>query len=139
MVKAIQSIQTPVPTGMVNPISWTGDVVRIMHLETISTMNHPSRAVQAGKNQIILGVAVQLLEAALSRRHTLLLAKGQLSSSDAEAQRLEKEVGEIERLVEVWQKGGDHVGSSWDCAMTSIVARKALLVDERGEWMTARY
>ena len=138
MVKAIQSIQTPVPTGMVNPVSWTGDVVRIMHLETISTLNHPSRAVQAGKNQIVLGVAVRLLEAALSRRHTLLLANQQLSS-DADAQGLEKEVGEIERLVEVWRQGGDHVGSSWDCAMTSIVARKAILVDERGAWMTPKY
>ena len=120
---------------MVNPVSWTGDVVRIMHLETISTLNHPSKSVQAGKNQIVLSVAVQLLKAALSRRQTLLLA----NESDADAQRLEKEVGDIERLLEAWRQGGDPAGSSWDCAMTSIVARKALLVDERGAWMTAKY
>ena len=137
MVKAIQSIQTPIPKGLVNPVSWVGDTVRIMHLETISTMNHPSSAVEAGKKQLVLGVAAQLLQAAISRRQTLLLANKQLSDSDT--QRLEAEVGELNRLVDAWQRGGDPASSRWDLAMTSIIARKARLVDEREAWMTPKY
>ena len=121
---------------MVNPVSWTGDVVRIMHLETISTVDHPSRAVGAGKEQVVLGVAVQLLQAAISRRQILLVNK---QLSDSEAQRLEWEVREIERLVDAWQQGGDPASSRWDLAMTSIVAQKALLVDEHEAWMTPKY
>ena len=132
----MQSIQSPVPKGMVNPVSWTGDVVRIMHLETISTVNHPSSAVEAGKKHIVLGVAVRLLEAAVSRRQTLL-ANEQLSDSD-DTQRLEEEVGEIKRLLDAWSQGGDPASSRWDLAMTSIIARKALLVNEHEAWMTPK-
>ena len=133
----MQSIQTPVPKGMVNPVSWTGDVVRIMHLETISTMDHPSRAVEAAKKQVVLGVAVRLLEAAISRRQTLL-ANEQSSDSD-DAQRVEEEVGEIKRLVDAWRQGGDPASSRWDLAMTSVIAQKAILVDEHEAWMTPKY
>ena len=108
-----------------------------MHLETISTLHHPSRAVEAGKKQVVLGVAVRLLEAAISRRQSLL-ANEQLSDSD-NAQRLGEEVGEIKRLVDAWRQGGDPASSRWDLAMTSIIARKALLVDEHEAWMTPKY
>ena len=121
---------------MVNPVSWVGNTVRIMHLETISTMNHPSRAVEAGKKQLVLGVAAQLLQAAISRRQTLPATK---HLSDSDAQRLEAEMGEIKRLLDAWQRGGDPASSRWDLAMTSIIARKALLVDEREAWMTPKY
>ena len=136
LVKAIQSIQTPIPPGNLDPISWTGDLVRIMHLETISTMNHPSRVVEGGKKQIIKEATVLLLQAGVSRRQ-MLVAHQQVSRSEAE--KLMMEVDEMKRLVEAWKRGGDQECNDWDCTMTSIIARKALMVNEQDAWMTAKY
>ena len=132
----MQSIRAPIPSGMVDTISWTGDLVRIIHLETISTMDHPSRAVEAGKKQEIMGAAVVLLRAGVSRRQ-MLLAEAQCSVS--QAQKLEEEIEEMKRLVEAWKQGGDPACNRWDFTMTSIIARKALLINEHEAWMTAKY
>ncbi len=118
---------------MVDPISWTGDLVRLIHLETISTMNHPSRAVEVGKKQEIMGAALQLLHAEISRRHTLV-TEAQYSGSQAE--KLEEEIEDMKRLVEAWKEGGDPACNRWDCTMTSVIARKALLINEHEGWMT---
>ena len=92
-MKAIHSIQASISTEKVNPICWTGDPVRIMHLETISTMNHPSRTVEAEKTKGIIGAAVQLLQAGVSRRQTLVVKE---RISDFEAQ---VEVEEMKPMV----------------------------------------
>ncbi|KAK3167845.1 hypothetical protein OEA41_004291 [Lepraria neglecta] len=136
LIRAIQSFQTPISTGNVNPISWTGDLVRIMHLETISTLNHPSRAVEAGKKQEIMGAAVQLLQAGMSRRQSLA---AQVQVSGLEAKKLREEVEEMIGLIEAWRQGGDPACNDWDCTMTSIIARKALMIDAHEAWMTAKY
>ena len=86
----------------------------------------------------MLGVAVQLLQAAMARRQKLL-AKEHSSDSDDEQRFKEEEVGEIKRLLDAWQEGDDPASSRWDLAMTCIIARKALLVDEREAWMTPKY
>ena len=121
---------------MIDTISWTGDLVRVIHLETISTMDHPSRAVEAGKKQGIMGVAVALLQAGVSRRQ-MLVAEAQCSIS--QAQKLEEEIEGMKRLVEAWKQGGDPACNRWDFTMTSIIARKALLINEHEAWMTAKY
>ena len=114
---------------MANPVSWTGAMVCIMQLETISTTDHPSRAVEVGKKQVALGVTVRLLEAAISRRQTLL-ADNQLAKSD-DAPRLQEEIGEVKRLLGARRQGRDPASSRWEMVMTSIVAQKAaLLVNE---------
>lgn len=132
----MQSIQTPSSEAKVNPISWTEASVRIMHLETISTMNHPSQAVEAGKKQGIMGAAMVLLQAGISRRETLVAQAG---VQDVEAQKLEREVEEMKQLLDAWSQGADPACNDWNCAMTSIIARKALLIDEHEAWMTAKY
>ena len=44
--------------------------MRILHLDTFSTVDHPSPVVQAGKTQKIMAPAVQLLQAGICRRET---------------------------------------------------------------------
>ena len=107
-----------------------------MHLETISTLNHPSRAVEAGKKQEIMGAAVQLLQAGMSRRQSLA---AQVQVSGLEAKKLGEEVEEMIGLIEAWRQGGDPACNDWDCAMTSITARKALMINPHEAWMTAKY
>ena len=99
-------------------------------------MNHPSPAVEAGKKQEIMGAALVLLQAGVSRRH-MLVAEGKCSVS--QAQKLEEEIEEIKRLIEAWKQGGDPACNRWDFTMTSIIARKALLINEHEAWMTAKY
>lgn len=132
----MQSIRAPIPSGMVDPISWTGDLVRIIHLKTISTKNHPSRAVEAGKKQEIMGAALQLLQAGVSRRQKLV---AEAQGSGSQALELEEEIEEMKQLVKVWKQGEDPACNRWDFTMTSIIARKALLINEDEAWMTAKY
>ena len=99
-------------------------------------MNHPSVTVKAEKKQVIMGAAVQLLEAGVSRRQAILV---ETQGITLEVQRLEKEVGELIRLVEAWKQGGDPACNHWECAMTSIVAKKAIIFSEHEDWMIPKY
>ena len=99
-------------------------------------MNHPSALVEAGKKQVIMGAAVQLLEAGVFRRQEIL---GKAQGNTAESQKLKKEVGEMKWLIEAWKQGEDPACSSWECAMTSIIARKAMIISEHEAWMIAKY
>ena len=110
--------------------------MRILHLETISTMNHPSPVVQAGKTQLIMSTAVQLLQAGISRRGTVA-AQSQTSSS--EGHELEEDIAARKQLLDAWKQGTDPACNDWNFAMTSIVARKALLISKHQAWMTAKY
>lgn len=47
-----------------------GDLMRILHLDTFSTVDHPSPVVQAGKTQKIMAPAVQLIQAGICHRET---------------------------------------------------------------------
>lgn len=44
--------------------------MRILHLDTFSTVDHPSPVVRAGKTQRIVAPAIQLLQAGICRRET---------------------------------------------------------------------
>ena len=138
LVKTIQSFSTPIPAGQVSPICWTGDLMRILHLETISTMNHPSPVVQAGKTHAIKSTALALLQAGISRKD-FRAAQTQSPSPSLEAQELTEDVEARKRLLDAWNQGTDPACSDWNFAMTSIVARKTLVMDERQAWMTAKY
>ena len=99
-------------------------------------MKHPSVTVEAGKKQVIMGAAVQLLEAGVSRRQDILV---KAQGNTPEAQNLENEVGELKRLVEAWKQGEDPACNDWECAMTSIIARKAIIISEHEAWMIPKY
>ena len=112
--------------------------MRILHLETISTMNHPSPVVQAGKTHAIKSTALVLLQAGITRRETRA-AQTQSSSSSLEAQELKEDIKARKQLLDAWNQGTDPACNDWNFVMTSIVARKALVIDERQAWMTAKY
>ena len=136
LVKALQSGSIPVPTGNLSPVSWSGDLLRILHLDTFSTMDHPSPIVQAGKKQGIKTTAIQLLQAGMSRRGALASRTG---ISAAEAHDLKEDVKILKDLLEAWNNGTDPACNDWNFAMTSIVARKAFIINEQEAWMTAKY
>ena len=112
--------------------------MRILHLETISTMNHPSPVVQAGKTHVIKSTALALLQAGISRKE-IRAAQTQSPSPSLEAQKLTEDVEARKILLDAWNQGTDPACSDWNFAMTSIVARKTLFMNEHQAWMTAKY
>ena len=130
LARAIQS--KPDPTEQVRAAGKFEHSVRIMNLETISTEGHPCPMVKAGKKQEITGAAIQLLQAGILRRQSII-TKAQ--PSDPESKKIVGELKEVKRLVEAWQNGEDPACHEWDCAMTSIVARKGLVSNGHEVWL----
>lgn len=108
--------------------------MRILHLDTISTMNHPSPVVQAGKKQAIKATAVELLQAGITRR-----TRSASQVQEVEPQKLNEDVEVMTRLLDAWNQGEDPACNEWNFAMTSMVARKALVIDKHQAWMLAKY
>ena len=110
--------------------------MRITQLETISSLNHPSPTVAASKKQGILSAAVALLEASASRRKVTLANP---LTSRIEAEKLATEMESITELIAAIKRGEDHACNNWEMEMSIIVARKAIIVDENGPWMSTKY
>ena len=110
--------------------------MQILHLDTFSTVDHPSPVVQAGKTQKNMAPAVQLLQAGIYRRET---RAAQVHISSLEAKQLEEDIQALRQLLDVWNQGTHPACNDWDYAMTAIVVRKALVVYEHHAWMTAIY
>ena len=101
-------------------------------------MNHPSPVVQAGKTHGIKSTALALLQAGITRRE-IRAAQTQGSNSSLEAQELKEDIEARKQLLDAWKQGADPACNEWNFTMTSIVARKALIIDEHQAWMTAKY
>ena len=110
--------------------------MRIVYLETISTRNHPSPAVAAAKHQVILAAAIALLSSGISRKETL--AADPLTAI-YEVEKLRKEIAEMTGLVKTIKSGDDMACNHWDMEMTWVVARKAILINQKESWMCAKY
>ena len=136
LIKTIQSLTTPVPPGKLSPLSWSEDILRIMHLETLSTTAHPSPLVQRGKGHAIKAAALQFLQIGVSRKRDKAVNS---VISNAEAENLKNEILEMTKLVEDIKEDGKFAQSEWNMAMTRIVARKANILRESEPWMHARY
>lgn len=106
-----------------------------MNLETNTTLNHPSSLIQAAKYHAVKSVAILLLQAGILRRRTLA-AHPEISNE--EAQELEQDVEQLEKLLTAWNHGDNPTSDDWNFATTSIIARKALLVSENQPWMMAK-
>ena len=106
--------------------------MRILHLDTFSTVDHPSPVIQAGKTQKIMAPAVQLLQAGICRRETRA-AQMYFALGSKGARR------GYPKMLDVWSQGTDPACKDWDYAMTSIVASKALVVNKYHAWTTAIY
>ena len=108
----------------------------IMHLETLSTLGHPSTTVQDRKTNTVSFGALQMIQAGASRRKVKAVEH---QTSASEAKELAKDAEEMTKLVESMKQGDIFKPSSWDLAMTWIEARKAIIVGRDEAWMSARY
>ncbi|KAL8727029.1 MAG: hypothetical protein Q9166_006327 [cf. Caloplaca sp. 2 TL-2023] len=134
LVKAIVSLPATLADGQKNPISWSEDLMRLIHLQTVSTLDHPSSAVEEGKKAAVMSAATALLMARISRKTT------ELESADVEgreAERLREEVESMNKTLKAIQSGDD-TNSSWDFDVTWIVARKAIAIDITKGWMSIK-
>ena len=126
----------PIPDGQLNPISRSTDLMRITQLETISTYNHNSPVVAAGKKPLVLSTAAAFLQAGALRRKQIIADP---STSAGEGEKLLQECREIEELIEAFKRGEKQVCENWEFEMTWIVARKAILVNNGEAWMSTKY
>ena len=98
--------------------------MRIHHLETLTTSNHPSSLVHAQKNQQIKSVFVAFLQAGILRRRTLAAQHTQISSE--KIRELTKDVEEMEKLLAAWMNGDSPACDEWNVTTTWIIARKTV-------------
>ena len=109
--------------------------MRIKHLETVSTLNHPSPAVAAVKNMVVISAASNLLESSISRKKA---AATDPSTSNMEAKELAKEIESLNELMDAIKRGDGDACNNWNFELTWIVARKAIVVDEKEAWMSIK-
>ena len=136
LIKEIQQLSTPIISGQRNAITWTNDLVRILHLETLSTATSRSPLVQAEDTNHTLTVAVALLKAGVARRRQLA---GDPSIPAEESARLMQDVEVMMLLVEAIEKGQGPAKSDWHDQLTWIVGRRAIITEEGEPWMDVRH
>ena len=110
--------------------------MRITHLETLSTTGHPSNTIQDEKTFLIKNTAIQFLHAGASRRQARAT---DAHTSASESKELVKDAEAMKDLARGLQEDDAGIETSWNLAMTWIVARKAVLFREHEAWMSARY
>lgn len=137
LVSAIETATTPVPTGTVNPLAWTGQLLRIMQLQTTSTKDHPEPAVQEYTKPIILKTTTSMLQSGIERRKALAADRGK-SWPESEEDRFMNDVVS-ESVGGVANGVQNPKASDWNCEISWIVARKAIFVGQNEAWMTARW
>ncbi|MCJ1392252.1 hypothetical protein MMC18_005119 [Xylographa bjoerkii] len=133
IVKALQSRTIQVEEGKINPMCWTNNLLRIYHLETLSTYQHPSTEVNSTKYQWTINFMIPLLQSCASsrsakareRRLPWIVAEGLLV-----------EVAEINQLIETMKRCKDPKVSEFEVLITRIVARKAKIFAEDGPWLS---
>ncbi|KAL8946052.1 MAG: hypothetical protein Q9222_007498 [Ikaeria aurantiellina] len=114
--------------------SWSDDLMRLVHLETVSTFEHPSPAVQAGKRAAVMSAATALLKARISRQTTELESLSSLNDKTVQLKELES----LNETLAAVERSND-TNSSWDFDVTWIVARKAIILNNiTMGWMTAK-
>ncbi|KAL9610246.1 MAG: hypothetical protein Q9167_005042 [Letrouitia subvulpina] len=135
LVKTILSHEAPLADGQQNPISWSRNLMRLQHLETLSTLNHPSPTVEAGKRTQVITVGTALLKARLARKTAEL---NSTSKPSLEAEGLAEEIQTMRSVLTAIQSGPES-GESWDYDVTWVVARKAIVLDSTEGWMSLRH
>ncbi|KAL8682521.1 MAG: hypothetical protein Q9186_001468 [Xanthomendoza sp. 1 TL-2023] len=134
LVKSIVSIPATLADGQKNPISWSEDLMRLIHLETVSTLNHPSPVVEAGKKAAVMSAATALLMARISRKSTELEI---LAETGNEEDGLRQEIESMNEILEA-VRSHENTHSSWDFDLTWIVARKAIGTNVTEGWMSIK-
>lgn len=121
----------PMEPDTINPMCWTNDLLRIYHLESLSTYQHPSPEVKSLKNQWSTTVVMQLLQSGAARR-SILLKEPEISSSEAE--QLEREIAEMNQAIQTVKR--ERNSGESEVTVTRIVARKAMLFGKEDLWMS---
>ena len=129
-MKTILSMPVTVPDIQHKIISRNNDLMRLVHLETVSTFNHPSLAVEVGKKAAAMSAAVSLLKARVHRKSTLLQDS---RVSDPWVGKLKEEV---DATLETIERGEEDC--TWGLDLTWIVARKAIVQDSSKSWMSVK-
>ncbi len=119
-----------------NPMCWTDDLLRIYHIETLSTYQHPSPEVNFFKEQWQTTVLLQLLQSGAERRQRLA-KEPQITSSEHEM--LQNEISEICDFTQSIKSSRDFATSKLEVAVTRIVARKAMNFSKEDSWMSRWY
>ncbi|KAL8960810.1 MAG: hypothetical protein Q9193_002544 [Seirophora villosa] len=133
LVKTILSMQVMVPDGQQNILTRNRDLMRLIHLETVSTFKHPSSTVKAGKKAAATSAAVAFLKARIHRKSTMLKDSRE---SNPLVRKLEEEVEAVKATLETIERGQEDC--SWDFDLTWIVARKAIVQDSSKPWMNVK-
>ncbi|KAL8671978.1 MAG: hypothetical protein Q9168_003545 [Polycauliona sp. 1 TL-2023] len=133
LVKSILSVPVAVPTGLQNIVSWTGNLMRLLHLETISTFDHPSPTVEAVKKYIIKSASTALLGHSINRRSAELEGNPE---ADPGTDGLREEMKLMRSALEAIENTDET--ASWEFDLTWIVARKAIVRDSTVGWMKLR-
>ena len=136
LIKEIQLQSTPVGPGLKNSVAWTNDLIRILHLETLSTATSISPLIQAERTSHTLTVAVALLNAGAARRKKL--ATSTLGSEEESGQLL-RDAEAMMALVRAIENGKDPGNSRWDGLLTWIVGRKTIVTADAEPWMNVRH
>ena len=105
-------------------------------LETLSTNDHLSPAIELTKQTLVMATATRLFETGMIRR-SALAADPQISA--VEANWIRMEVEEMKGLAKSIKKSEDPAGRTFDFEMTWIVARKATFADGNEPWMRTRH
>jgi len=126
---------TEVPEGHQNLISRSSDLMRLTHLEMVSTLDHASPMVQAGKKAAVISAATVLLESSISRKKA---AAPSSPASTLDAQVSSEEIESMEELLEAI-KSGNAVNNEWNFEVMWIVARKALVMKNEEAWMSIKH
>lgn len=132
-MKSISSLPVAVSDGQQDIVSWSGDCMRLIHLEILSMFNHPSSVVEASKMAMTKSVVTTLLKARIYRKSTELEVN---PKPDPRAGRLREELEAMNTTLEAIERGEED--SNCDFDITWIVSRKAILQDTSKGWMTVR-
>ncbi|KAL9619383.1 MAG: hypothetical protein Q9160_005978 [Pyrenula sp. 1 TL-2023] len=136
LIRAIESQRAPISDGMLNPMAWTEQMLRIMQLQTISTEAHPHPFVPQNTTSIILKTCLSFLQSGVARRKTLQAKDGSISEPP-EDQFIAKVASELATRLESSDQNA--VQDTWGCEVTWIVARKSTILGQDEAWMSARY
>jgi SAM-dependent methyltransferase len=142
LLSEIASCSARLPEGMANSMTGMGDGLRVMQLQTISTENHPDTIVRQNTSAVITTTIVALLRSGVERRKAMVAQgrdRGEVEAN-GEMKAMEK-MKEMEKFANAFGTGKseDLAASVWNCEMTWIVARKAIIMGRGEDWMSARY
>ncbi|KAI9710158.1 MAG: hypothetical protein M1820_002960 [Bogoriella megaspora] len=134
LARTITSLQTEVLPGQQNVDSRSTNLMRIKHLETVSTADHPDPRIAVETKLAIISAATVLLESSINRNQAAVY-----TASGAEKEKLQNDVQAMTSLREAIKRGEGDAINNWNFEMIWIVARKALVLDEEEPWMAKKY